>query len=116
MPERAERAAERFVEMRATAARHGHSMDKRDRDDVGRATHRAGEFRKYAAGHRAQAADARTEKTLRATIAQKFPQLHDREMTERRAVQQEQARQVAQHQQAAVVPPQPMQSRGRSVK
>lgn len=57
VPERAERAAERFAEMRSTAARHGHSMDKRDRDDVGRATRRAGELRKLAAGHRTQAAD-----------------------------------------------------------
>ncbi|MEV0696087.1 hypothetical protein [Streptomyces sp. NPDC050388] len=95
VPDRADRAAERFVELRSTAARYGHSLDKRDRDDVGRAIRRAGEFRAYAVGHRAQAADARAEKALRATIAQQFPQLHDREMTGRRAVQQEQARQAA---------------------
>lgn len=48
-PDRADTAAERFLEMRSTAARHGHSIDKRDRDDVSRATRRAGEFRKLAA-------------------------------------------------------------------
>ncbi|MFD9087775.1 AAA family ATPase [Streptomyces prasinus] len=96
VPDRADKAAERFVEMRSTAARHGHSMDKRDRDEVGRATRRAGEFRGYAAGHRAQAADARAEKALRATIAQKFPRLYDREMTGRRTVQQEQAKRAVQ--------------------
>ncbi|MFE5189900.1 hypothetical protein [Streptomyces sp. NPDC056628] len=72
-PAGVEKVAERLVEMRSVAERRGHSMDKRDRDDVGRATRKAAEFREYAAGHRRQAADARTEKTLRATIAAKFP-------------------------------------------
>ncbi|MGX1841164.1 MobF family relaxase [Streptomyces diastaticus] len=116
VPDRADRAAEWLIEMRSTAARHGHSMDKRDRDNVGRATRRAGEFRKFAASHRAQATDARAEKALRATIAEKFPELHDREMTGRRAVQQDQAKRAVQHQQAAVAHPQPTQSRGQSRK
>ncbi|WP_327241576.1 hypothetical protein [Streptomyces sp. NBC_01320] len=54
------------------AVRRGHSMDKRDRDSVGRITRKAGEFRGFATGHRAQAADARAEKALRATIAKQF--------------------------------------------
>ncbi|MGW5283971.1 hypothetical protein ACWERI_31660 [Streptomyces collinus] len=110
-PAGVEKVAERLVEMRSVAERRGHSMDKRDRDDVGRATRKAGEFREYAASHRRQAADARTEKTLRATIAAKFPELYDREATARRAHQQaQQAKQAAQHQSATAVHPQPDQS------
>ncbi|MGW3028052.1 hypothetical protein [Streptomyces sp. NPDC001221] len=117
VPDYAEKAVERFVEMRSVAARRGHSMDKRDRDDVGRATRKAGEFRGYAASHRAQAADARAEKALRATIAHKFPELYDREVTGRRALQQaQQAKQAAQHQQTAAIRPQTNQSRGRGLK
>ncbi|MGC9441997.1 hypothetical protein [Streptomyces sp. WG5] len=116
VPDRADKAAERFLEMRSTASRHGHSMDKRDRDDVSRAARRAGKFRTLAASHRAQAAHARAEKVLRATIAERFPELHDREMTGRRTVQQEQAKRAVQHQQAAVAQPQPAQSRGQSRK
>ena len=59
VPDHVEKVAERLVEMRSIAERRGHSMDKRDRDDVGRAIRQAGEFRGHAAGHRAQAADAR---------------------------------------------------------
>jgi hypothetical protein len=114
VPDRVEKVAERLVEMRSVAERRGHSMDKRDRDDVGRATRKAGEFRGYAASHRAQAADARAEKALRATIAEKFPALYDREVTRRRAHQQ--AQQAVQHQSADTVHPQPNQSRGRGVK
>ncbi|MFE4663817.1 hypothetical protein ACFRI7_03210 [Streptomyces sp. NPDC056716] len=88
VPDHVDKAAERLVEMRSVADRRGHNMDKRDRDDVGRTTRKAGEYRGYAASHRAQAADARTEKALRATIAGKFPQLYDREATGRRAFQQ----------------------------
>jgi len=110
VPDHVEKAAEQFVEMRSVAARHGHSMDKRDRDEVGRAARRADQYRAYAASHRAQAADARAEKALRAAIAQKFPELHDREVRSRRELQQ--ARQAAQHQQAATAYPQPQQSRG----
>ncbi|MET9820581.1 MULTISPECIES: MobF family relaxase [Streptomyces] len=116
VPERADKAAERFLEMRATAARHGHSIDKRDRDDVNRATRQAGELRTFAASHHAQAANARAEKALRAAIAETLPELHDREVTRRRTVQQEQANQAAQHQQAAVAHPQPTRSRGQSRK
>ncbi|KOV97432.1 hypothetical protein ADK65_25690 [Streptomyces sp. NRRL B-1140] len=114
VPDHVEKVAERLVEMRSEAEQRGHSMDKRDRDDVGRATRRAGEFRAYAASHRAQAADARAEKTLRATIAEKYPQLYDREVTGRRAFQQ--AKQTTQHQPAATAHLQPTQSRGRSRK
>ncbi|MGP3737506.1 hypothetical protein ACTWJ9_30760 (plasmid) [Streptomyces sp. GDS52] len=120
VPDHVEKVAERLVEMRSVAERRGHSMDKRDRDDIGRATRQAGEFRGYAAGHRAQAADARAEKALRATIAEKFPELYDREVTSRRAHQQAQqakrAKQVVQHQQAAVARLEPTQSRGRGRK
>ncbi|MFE1288624.1 MobF family relaxase [Streptomyces sp. NPDC058751] len=113
-PADVEKVAERLVEMRSGAERRGHSMDKRDRDDVGRAIRKAGEFRGYAASHRRQAADARAEKALRATIAEKHPELYDREATARRAHQQ--TKQAAQHQPAAAVHPQPDQSRGRSMK
>ncbi|MGW0345997.1 MobF family relaxase [Streptomyces anthocyanicus] len=116
VPDRADQAAERFLEMRSTASRHGHGMDKRDRDDVSRATCQAGEFRKLAASHRAQAANARAEKALRAAIAEKFPELHARETTGRHTVQQEQAKRIVQHQQAAVAHPQSTQSRGQSMK
>ncbi|MFH9576245.1 hypothetical protein [Streptomyces sp. NPDC017230] len=115
-PDRADKAAERFMEMRSTAARHGHSMDKRDRDDVSRTTRQAGELRTLAAGHRAQAANARAEKAKRTTMAEKFPELHDREMTGRRTLQREQAKRAVLHQQAAVAQPQPTQSRGQSRK
>ncbi|MFI8952161.1 MobF family relaxase [Streptomyces sp. NPDC053750] len=114
VPDRADKAAERFLEMRSTAARHGHSLDKRDRDDVSRATRRAREFRTFAASHRAQAVNARAEKALRATIAEKFPDRHDLETTGRRTLQQEQAKRTLQHQQAAVVHPQLTQSNGSS--
>ncbi|MDQ0689007.1 conjugative relaxase-like TrwC/TraI family protein [Streptomyces achromogenes] len=117
VPDHVEKVAERLVEMRSVAERRGHSMDKRDRDDVGRATRQAGEFRGHAASNRAQAADARAEKALRATIAEKFPELYDREATARRAHQHaQQAKQAAQHQPAAAVHPQPNQSRGRGMK
>ncbi|MGC4984288.1 MobF family relaxase [Streptomyces sp. DT193] len=113
-PADVEKVAKRLVEMRFIVERHGHSMDKRDRDDVGHAIRKVGEFRGYAASHRRQAADARAEKALRATIAEKLPELYDREVTGRRAVQQEQqqTRQAARHRQAAH--PQPTQSRGLS--
>lgn len=116
VPDHVEKVAERFVEMRSVAARRGHSMDKRDRDDVGRATRKAGEYRGFAASYRAQAADARTEKALRATIANRFPELRDREVAGRDDRQQ--ARQAAQHQQTAptAVQAQPQQSRGRGRK
>ncbi|MYV47129.1 hypothetical protein [Streptomyces sp. SID2888] len=115
VPDHVEKVAERLVEMRSVAERRGHSMDKRDRDDVGRATRQAGEFRAYAAGHRAQAADARAEKALRATIAEKHPELYDREVTGRRSFQQaRQAQQTAQHRQAAAHL-QPKRSRGRGL-
>ncbi|MFD9466787.1 MobF family relaxase [Streptomyces sp. NPDC060027] len=110
-PASVEKVAERLVEMRSVAERRGHSMDKRDRDDVGRATQKAGEFREYAARNRSQAADARAEKALRVTIAEKFPQLYDREVTARWAHQQAQ-----QAKQAATVHPQPDQSRGRGMR
>ncbi|WP_119580652.1 MobF family relaxase [Streptomyces europaeiscabiei] len=117
VPDHVEKAAEGLVEMRSAAERRGHSMDKRDRDDVGRATRQAGEFRGYAASHRAQAADARAEKAMRATIAEKYPELYDREATARRAHQQaQQTKQDAQHQVAAVGRPQLYQSRGRGLK
>ncbi|MER6789521.1 MobF family relaxase [Streptomyces sp. NPDC000658] len=117
VPDHVEKAAERLVEMRSVAERRGHHIDKRDRDDVGRATRKADEFRGYAVGHRAQAADARAEKALRATIAEKFPELYDREATSRRAYQQaQQARQATQYQSAAAVHPQEYQSRGRGLK
>jgi conjugative relaxase-like TrwC/TraI family protein len=117
VPDHVEKVAERLVEMRSAAERRGHSMDKRDRDDVGRATRQAGESRANAALFRAQAADARAEKALRATIAEKHPELYDREVTARRAYQQtQQAKQAAQHQPAAAVHPQPEQSRGRSMR
>ncbi|NWF28006.1 relaxase domain-containing protein [Streptomyces sp. PKU-EA00015] len=116
VPDHVEKVAERLVEMRSVAERRGHNMDKRDRDDVGRATQKAGEFREHAASHRAQAADARAEKALRATIAEKHPELYDREVTARRAHQQtQQAIQAAQHQPAAAVHRQPDQFRGRSM-
>jgi conjugative relaxase-like TrwC/TraI family protein len=105
VPDRADKGAERFLETRSTASRHGHSMDKRDRDDVSHATRRAGEFRKLAASHRAQAANACAERALRATIADKFPELHVRETTGRRGVQQALAKRTVHHQQAAVAHP-----------
>jgi hypothetical protein len=115
VPDRADKATERLLEMRSTAARHGHSIDKRDHADVSRAARRAGEFRKLAVGHRVNAANARAEKALRATIAEQYPDLHDRETTGRRALQQEQAeRSAQQHQQATVVHPQLTQSTGAS--
>ncbi|MFE1455901.1 MobF family relaxase [Streptomyces sp. NPDC058735] len=115
VPDRADKATERLLEMRSTAARYGHSIDKRDHADVSRATRRAGEFRNLAVSHRANAANARAEKALRATIAEQYPDLHDRETTGRRALQQEQAaRSAQQHQQAAVVHPQLTQSTGAS--
>ncbi|MBQ0967484.1 relaxase domain-containing protein [Streptomyces sp. RK23] len=116
VPDRADTAVERFLEMRSTAARHGHSIDKRDRDDVSRATRQAGESRKLAASCRAQAAHARTENALRGTIAEKFPDLHDRETTGRLALRQEQPKLTVQHQRASVAPPQPTQSREQSRK
>ncbi|MFJ2568223.1 MobF family relaxase [Streptomyces sp. NPDC087568] len=117
VPDHVEKVAERLVEMLYVAERRGHSMDKRDRDDVGRATRQAGEFRAYAAGHRAQAADARAEKALRTTIAEKHPELYDREVTARRAYQQaQQTKRAVQHQQAAAMHPEPKQSRGQSRK
>ncbi|MFH8470584.1 hypothetical protein [Streptomyces sp. NPDC017991] len=117
VPDPVEKVAERLVEMRSVAERRGHNMDKRDRDDVGRATRKAGEFRGYAASNRAQAADARAEKALRTMIAKKFPQLHDREATLRRAHQQAQhAKQAAQHRSAGTEHPQPKPSRGQGLK
>ncbi|MCQ4200388.1 relaxase domain-containing protein [Streptomyces coelicoflavus] len=115
VPDRADKATERLLEMRSTAARHGHSIDKRDHADVSRAAHRAGEFRKLAVSHRANAANARAERALRVAIAEQYPDLHDRETTGRRALQQEQAeRSAQQHQQATVVHPQLTQSTGAS--
>ncbi|MET8945420.1 hypothetical protein ABZX30_18005 [Streptomyces sp. NPDC004542] len=73
---------------------------KRDRDDLGRATRQAGESRANAAIFRARAADARAEKNLGATIAEKYPELYDREVTARRAHQQ--AQRVKQAAQIAV--------------
>ncbi|MGR6968336.1 hypothetical protein ACU639_01800 [Streptomyces cynarae] len=87
VPDHVEKVAERLVEMRSVAERLGHSIDKRDRYDVGRATRQAGEFRANTAIFRTQAAEARAEKALRATIVQKFPELYDREVTARRAYQ-----------------------------
>lgn len=97
--------------MRLAAVRRGHSMDKRDRDSVGLITQKAGEFRGYAASYRAQAADTRTEKALRATIAKQFPQLHNREASGRNSHQQAQQAEQRQHAPAAVQD-QPQQSRG----
>ncbi|MEU6217251.1 MobF family relaxase [Streptomyces sp. NPDC047022] len=112
VPDSPEKATQQLLEMRSLAERRGHSMDKRDRDDISRAVQKAGEFRASADGHRTQAADARLEKELRATIAAKYPALYDREVTARRAHHQEQqAKQAAQHQMVATRP-RPNQSRG----
>ncbi|MFH9575684.1 MobF family relaxase [Streptomyces sp. NPDC017454] len=116
VPDRADKAAERFLELRSTAVRHGHSIDKRDREDVSRATRQAGEFRTLAASHRAQAANARAEKALRATIAEKFLELHDQEMTGRRTAQREQAKRTVRQQQTAVAHPHSTRFGGQSRK
>ncbi|MFD5428503.1 MobF family relaxase [Streptomyces sp. NPDC127084] len=114
VPADVEKAAKQVTDMRSAAERQGHHLDKRDRDAVGRATRQAGEFRKYAASHRAQAADARTEKALRATIADKFPKLHDKE-TAGRERRQEKRAEAIRNQAPAYQPPAPEQSRGRSL-
>ncbi|AZK98780.1 MULTISPECIES: MobF family relaxase [Streptomyces] len=114
VPDHVDAVAERLTEMRSTAERRGHSMDKRDRDDVGRAARRATEFRGHAAMYRAQAADARAEKALRVTIAEKHPELHRQEVEARKQRQQAQQTAHVQHTPAAVHD-QPQQSRGRSL-
>ncbi|MFE1781356.1 hypothetical protein ACFW9F_01855 [Streptomyces sp. NPDC059506] len=112
MPDQVDNTAERLVQMRA-AARHGHSIDKRDHDDLARPARRAGDLRAQAAGHCTRAGEARAEQALRATIAHRFPELHAREETGRRTVRQ--TRQTTQHQQATARP-QLQQPRGQGLK
>ncbi|MGV9547958.1 hypothetical protein [Streptomyces ardesiacus] len=109
-----DKATERLLAMRSTAARYGHGIDKRDRDDVSSATRRAGELQRLAAGHHTQTTNARTEKSLPAVIAKEFLDLHDRETTGRRTLRQGEARRAVEHQQARVVQPQATQVRGPS--
>ncbi|MET8832036.1 MobF family relaxase [Streptomyces sp. NPDC004610] len=114
VPDHIEKVAERLGEMRTSTERRGHNMDKRDHDNVGRTAARAGECRRSAAMFRAQATNARAEKALRVTIAEKYPALHSREASGRENRQQ--AQQTAQQQAApAAVPDQPQQSRGLSM-
>ncbi|MFE5098140.1 hypothetical protein ACFRCI_50025 [Streptomyces sp. NPDC056638] len=83
------------------------------RRTLSRAHGEATRAREAAAMYRAVASDARTEKVLRATIAEKFPELHDREVTRRRTHQQaQQTKQAAQHQSAAASYQAPKPSKG----
>ncbi|PLW66007.1 hypothetical protein C0036_25155, partial [Streptomyces sp. DJ] len=44
VPDQVDNAAEQLAQMRAAAVRHGHSIDKRDHDDLTLTTRRAGEL------------------------------------------------------------------------
>ncbi|MFD4665962.1 hypothetical protein [Streptomyces halstedii] len=70
-------------------------IDTGDEKGVSRAHGQAAKARENAAMYRAVAVDARTEKALRARIAEQHPRLHESEVKARADLQRSQARQDA---------------------
>ncbi|MGP9023199.1 MobF family relaxase (plasmid) [Streptomyces sp. BR1] len=80
-----EAVSKALTEMRAAAAKHGHSIDVSNAQDVGSLQKKLATQRGAAESYRGEAADASAEKLQRATIAEKFPNLHEQESTGRTA-------------------------------
>ncbi|MEV5204928.1 MobF family relaxase [Streptomyces sp. NPDC053720] len=93
VPGDVEAVSKAFTEMRDVASRHGHSIDVRNGQKVASLESQAATQRGDAQKYRGDAATCQQEKQQRQVIAEKWPQLHERETRGR--IERFQARQAA---------------------